>query len=97
MQYHIQALLYSLGGLGLVWAAGKLYKRHAISQFTILNDLPALGTSRQDGSKLRDTVIICGGRYVFAAVNTKQNCELLSPSVLLVCSLPECVQTTSAG
>jgi hypothetical protein len=58
-------ILWLFGGLTLAWAAGKVFRRYAVSKFTVLNDLPSLGAPRQDGTKLGDTVIICGGRYQF--------------------------------
>jgi hypothetical protein len=71
MQYHTLALLYFLGSLVLVWTSGKLYRRRAVSKFTVLNDLPTLGTPRLDGTKLGNTAIICGGRYIFVVVDTE--------------------------
>jgi hypothetical protein len=43
----------------------KLFRRWAISRFTVLSELPELGTPRKDGRKICGTVVICGGRCVF--------------------------------
>jgi hypothetical protein len=52
----------ALAGATIVWIASKLFRRWAISHFTVMFDLPSLGAPRKDGRKIGDTAIICGGR-----------------------------------
>jgi hypothetical protein len=52
-----------LAALPFIWRAlGALLHRVATQKVTVLNELPALGTSRKDG-KLRGTAVVAGGRY----------------------------------
>jgi hypothetical protein len=63
-----------LAGAVVLWIVGKLFRRWAVSRFTVMSDLPTLGTPRLDGQKLGQTVIICGGRFVSSLVARKDLC-----------------------
>jgi hypothetical protein len=52
-----------LAALPLIWRAlGALLHRVVTRKVTVLNELPALGTSRKEG-KLRGVALVAGGRY----------------------------------
>jgi hypothetical protein len=65
LPYHLDIALISLavGSLALR-TVGILFRRWAVSYFTVVPELNHLGTPRQDGKKLGGTAVICGGRYV---------------------------------
>jgi hypothetical protein len=77
---HAQRVALILVALVGIVFASKCYRSWAVSHFTILNDLPNLGTPRKDGEKLQSTVIICGGRC--ASMYVTHKCQL----TLHICS-----------
>jgi hypothetical protein len=62
------AALSVQSSLFLLWTAyalgSKIFRRWAIAHYTVLSELPELGTPRKDVKKLYGTAIICGGRCV---------------------------------
>jgi hypothetical protein len=51
----------------VLWIAGKLFRRWVMHHYTVLSDLPSLGT-RRNGPKVDQTAIICGGRFVLQSL-----------------------------
>jgi hypothetical protein len=50
--------------LAVLTVLGHVIHRWAVSHFTVVNDLKALGKERGRGQKLKGTVVVCGGRYL---------------------------------
>lgn len=87
-------------GLFILLAAyqigSKLFRRWAISHFTVLPDLLSVGMPRKDGEKFPKTVIICGGRCI--RLSPSSDIILLTlHTVWLACSLHAYVQITLLG
>jgi hypothetical protein len=83
-------------GVVVLWVAGKLFRRWAVSYFTITFDLPSLGTPRKHGQKFDQTAIICGGRFApWSGFSTRTCIDAIILVVSLVSSLPVFVPITT--
>jgi hypothetical protein len=63
----VRRLALFLAVLAGIRYASKHLRPWLVARYTVLADLPALGTPRAGGGKLHGTVIICGGRSARAA------------------------------
>lgn len=68
---YIQVTLGSIALLLPCWKiAGTLLHKYFTNKMTVLSDVPKLGVSRPDQSRIKGTAVIVGGRSVAAHLYT---------------------------